>query len=858
MIPIRLTIKNFMCYGDNPPSLEFENIHVACLCGDNGHGKTSILDAITWSLWGQARARSHEELIHQGKLDMSVDLEFEALNQEYRVSRKYSKSKRSRQGATLLELQVKSGETYSPITENTVRDTERRIRDILHMDYDTFVNTAFLMQGQADMFTKSTPSQRKETLAEVLGLSAYQKLESMAKDKSRNAQDKIRDIDTALEIRHQETEQKSQYQEQKKSTEAILKDIEPKYQECIQKMQKLSASIQLQKEQLGELKVIELRSISITEKIENLGKQIKLHQERIQSYELAISRKTEIQENFHALENATSEMERLNNALTQKIELDRIKAQLEQGLAVKRQSLISEQEQEQARLNKELLPRSKRASMLLEDISKLKQQESELETSEQTTRLQQGQAENISAKAEHLKQSNAALIKEMEDTRNKFDLLGEEKAICPLCQQHMGQDAKKHLQKEYEDSGKKAKIQYKKTEDDIKKLQLQHENLKTQISDQHQANTDNRQQLQGKIALADINLSESKAAERELQPSQNKISQLRKKLETGEFAADEQKKLSEINSTLSRLEYDTAKHQNIQTQIKKQEKYRELNLRLLESEAALPKEQKELDLAMRFIESLQQQSLDIEDKRRELSKTTSLLHSQESDFSDMEKLSSELESQRQSARVKEGILKEQLDRITAAENELLELTKERSKLATEKSIYDELTVAFGKNGIQALIIESSIPQIQNDANELLGRLTENRMFLKLQLKEGRKERLLGIPSEELEILIGDEVGTRSYETFSGGEGFRINFALRIALSKLLARRSGAPLPILFIDEGFGSQDYAGQERLKEAIQSIQSDFQKIIVITHVEQVKESFPTRIEVTKTGSGSTFTII
>lgn len=857
MIPIRLTIKNFMCYGEDPPSLEFENIHVACLCGDNGHGKTSLLDAITWSLWGQARARSHEELIHQGKQDMSVDLEFEALNQEYRVSRKYSKSKRSRQGSTLLELQVKSGEGYSPITENTVRDTERRIRDILHMDYDTFVNTAFLMQGQADMFTKSTPSQRKETLAEVLGLSSYQKLESLAKDKSRNAQDKIRDTDTALEIRQQETEQKSNYLEQKKSTELILKDIEPKYQACIKKMQKLSESIELQKDQLNELKVVELRAISIKENIENLERQIKTHQDRIHTFEFAINRKDEIQENFHALENATSEMERLNKALTQQVELDRIKAQLEQELAVKRQSLVSEQEQEKVRLNEELIPRSERASGLLEDISKLKQKESELKTSEQTTRLQQDHAENIYAKAENLKQSNANLIKEMEDTRNKFDLLGEEKAICPLCQQHMGQDAKNHLQKEYEDSGKKAKTQYKKTEADIKKLQLQHESLKNQISGQHQTNTDNRQQLQGKLALVNLNLSESKAAEKELQPSQNKISQLRKKLETGEFAADEQKKLSEINGTLSRLEYDTAKHQNIQTQIKKQEKYRELNLRLIESEADLPKEQKELASAMRSIEDLQQQSLDVEDKRRALSKATPQLHSQESDFSDMEKLSSELDKQRQSALVKQGVLKEQLDRIKATENELLELSKERSRLATEKSIYDELTVAFGKNGIQALIIESSIPQIQNDANELLGRLTENRMFLKLQLKEGRKERLLGIPSEELEILIGDEVGTRSYETFSGGESFRINFALRIALSKLLARRSGAPLPILFIDEGFGSQDYAGQERLKEAIQSIQSDFQKIIVITHVEQVKESFPTRIEVTKTGSGSTFTI-
>ncbi|MCH7704676.1 MAG: hypothetical protein IIB61_06160, partial [Planctomycetes bacterium] len=64
--------------------------------------------------------------------------------------------------------------------------------------------------------------------------------------------------------------------------------------------------------------------------------------------------------------------------------------------------------------------------------------------------------------------------------------------------------------------------------------------------------------------------------------------------------------------------------------------------------------------------------------------------------------------------------------------------------------------------------------------------------------------------------------------------------------------------ILFIDEGFGSQDAAGQDRLREAIQSIQSDFEKIIVITHIEQIKESFPNRIEVTKTPDGSTFVVV
>ena len=113
------------------------------------------------------------------------------------------------------------------------------------------------------------------------------------------------------------------------------------------------------------------------------------------------------------------------------------------------------------------------------------------------------------------------------------------------------------------------------------------------------------------------------------------------------------------------------------------------------------------------------------------------------------------------------------------------------------------------------------------------------MSLRLELGEGRRVRGMGAPSEELRINIADEMGTRAYETFSGGEAFRINFALRIALSRLLARRSGAPLPVLFIDEGFGSQDAAGQQRLVEAIQSIRSDFDKIIVITHIDAIKGS-------------------
>ena len=86
MIPLKLSVKNFMCYRDDVPPLHFESIHVACLCGDNGHGKTALLDAITWALWGIARATPTgtgtinalrmSDLVHMGQTDMSVELDF--------------------------------------------------------------------------------------------------------------------------------------------------------------------------------------------------------------------------------------------------------------------------------------------------------------------------------------------------------------------------------------------------------------------------------------------------------------------------------------------------------------------------------------------------------------------------------------------------------------------------------------------------------------------------------------------------------------------------------------------------------------------------------------------------------------
>ena len=166
--------------------------------------------------------------------------------------------------------------------------------------------------------------------------------------------------------------------------------------------------------------------------------------------------------------------------------------------------------------------------------------------------------------------------------------------------------------------------------------------------------------------------------------------------------------------------------------------------------------------------------------------------------------------------------------------------------------YKTLERAFGKNGVPALLIEQAVPEIEEQANDLLQRLSNGTMSLRMNTQGAYKSKKDEV-KETLDIMITDLYGTREYEMFSGGEAFRINFSIRLALSRLLAQRAGSRLQTLVIDEGFGSQDDEGRARLAEAITAVQNDFEKILVITHLSELKEKFPSRIEVEKTENGS-----
>jgi exonuclease SbcC len=203
------------------------------------------------------------------------------------------------------------------------------------------------------------------------------------------------------------------------------------------------------------------------------------------------------------------------------------------------------------------------------------------------------------------------------------------------------------------------------------------------------------------------------------------------------------------------------------------------------------------------------------------------------------------------ARDRRSVARQMIEHCRYLAEQRAEQAAAAARLGEEKTIYDELALAFGKKGIQAMIIEGAIPEIEQEANELLARLTDGQLSLSFETQ--REARFGDNLIETLDIRISDSYGTRSYEMYSGGEAFRVNFAIRIALSKLLARRAGAQLQLLVVDEGFGTQDALGRERLVEAMAAISPEFEKILVVTHIQELKDAFPYRIDILKGPEGS-----
>jgi len=177
------------------------------------------------------------------------------------------------------------------------------------------------------------------------------------------------------------------------------------------------------------------------------------------------------------------------------------------------------------------------------------------------------------------------------------------------------------------------------------------------------------------------------------------------------------------------------------------------------------------------------------------------------------------------------------------------LITRKSTITSDLDIHNRLVKAFGKNGVQAIIMENVTEDLQNYANGVLKRICTDPMTLDF-VTQRQTESGNWVETFDIKISAGDTIA--DFEDLSGGEQVRISIALRLALSRLLMRRVGNNVKFLLLDEVDQALDRQGLHALASTINILANEF-KVLVITHNDSMKDCFDHVITVQKGSSGS-----
>jgi exonuclease SbcC len=831
--------------------VDFTGFNLACISGANGAGKSSLLDAITWVLFGKAR-QNDDSVINLKKDTARVVFIFNYEGETYRVIREKHKNKTG-----VLEFNIKAaGGDWTVLTRESIRKTEELIRDTLKMEYETFINASFFLQGKADQFAQKNPAQRKEILSSILGLDRWETYRLEASQRGKQVKSEIERFDGQLtEIKSElaEEDQRKQKLAEEEAACAAVSTKRAEKQVLVQNAQKLDAALQTQKAAVQRMdrdqQTAKMKSGQTRMKMEELDGLILVDQTLIKD-EPQIEAQfrewntiREEREKIQGIANRYHRLAEIRNPLLNKISAEdgRLRQRLSQLCEIKKNLPATQAELD--RLTKSL-PEQKHQ---LDDWQAAVDKRSEL-----TAQLQSLRDEITNARSDANRIETD--IKKMID---RFERLQKTTgAECPLCGQPLTDSHRDDLLADIKNEGQELRAR----QDTCKQLINQKEKeagiLEQQI---RELDLTSRQLLAGQQNyFRDSELQTKKLQEKKDQESAvDEEATIQAMLDSGMYAAEIREEESRIKAEMDALKYDESKLIQLST--------RESELRSVEhahSELNIAKTRLEQRLEQKKTLGSQLEEIENDLARitSELEEARKQLEDQSNGLPDLAELTRQLNllSDEEASRLK--LLGEARSRVKVLEEKRKQekqINEDRNEKSRQLDRLKILEKAFGKSGVPALLIEEALPEIELRANEILGRLSNDEMSVQLVTQKDYKDKKREDKQETLDILISDGAGERAYELFSGGEAFRVNFAIRLALSQELAHRAGARLQTLVIDEGFGSQDADGRQRLIETINIVQQNFEKILVITHMEELKEAFPARIEVEKTPHGSMVTV-
>jgi exonuclease SbcC len=757
------------------------------IIGANGSGKTTILEAIAWALYGQDAARGRKETIRSLRAGpnarVKVELDFELGGHRYRVER----------GLTHAELYLDGAS--SPIA-NSITGVGDMLRRRLGMTRDEFFNTYFTGQKELDVMAAMAPSERAQFLSRVLGYERLRVAQRLVRERSRMIGAEAAGVRLAMpdaasvERMHADaskrlveaTARAQQSTERRDRASAQLAELVPRW---------LAAQREREQSQetLAELRVVEGEVASYTRDAERIGRELA----EIQNAEAELRR---LAEDLAPLAALSDELQRLD--------------QLASDEGRRRTLLETERSlEEELRRLRERRERIETAPALEEEVT--------LELERKRAALEEVQGQLEARRTEWVRDRQEAETKytalrqqyaEVNENRERLLATGED-GQCPTCERPLHDHYRTvldHLDEQLEAlvaDGRYFKARLEQLEEMPAEIR--------ELDDRRRATFEEVGRLERRLAKVQLAVQELGQLARELQAKEQRFAQLRHDREAIPGGYDAERHMA-ARRELERLRPLDARATRLAAQ--------------LERRAALEAER---DRAAGGLAAAQARGAALAARR-------DLLSFSEQSYADLrarhDAAAAELRTAELEAVGAAGEAATAQAALARAEQSRAELARAKAQLETlerDKRLHDELDRAY--TDLRTDLNVQLRPEMSELASAFLTELTDAR-YDELELDDSYNLTVLedGVPKPVI----------------SGGEQDVANLCLRLAISQMIAERAGQSFSLLILDEVFGSLDESRRQNVVELLRGLQDRFEQVILITHIEQVREGLDRVISV------------
>lgn len=880
----------FKCFGPymQEQYVNFEELErdgIFLICGETGAGKTTILDAMCYALYGKSSGglRGGLEVMRCALADSDddtlVEFVFDSGGKRYRFTRslkyKTEKNKKSRNLNDYHNCMELDGDREIPIIEKEQdRYVTQKAQELIGLDYDQFRQVIILPQGQFERLLVSDSEHKEEILVSLFHAQRWQKIASEVYERVNARDTKLkeerRNMDAQL---HQYgCENLTQLEEKCEQQRKALEDLLSRTQQAEQaleaaKQEKEKAILENEKFQELNRRQTHLNALESQqpyyareEAVLADADQAESIRPQYQQYQTACAA---VQRAAKTLEDAQTTLQKKQKALEEVLQTQQKHEKDRGAMDNSRQQILQLQNARQAYEVLEERKAAVNAARMLLKTAQQKAEEAQKVFDQRSAALQKavdGQNAAISGyqniQEQYLLGIGATLARELKP--------GEP---CPVC------GSTEHPQPAQQE-------QTHVTEADMNRA------LKF-MNDAGEA-----------VSKA---LNSRTAAEQEKQRAEQALAEAMRQTDVARTAYDEA-----LSHRLEGIETEQQRADQLNLLQKKVQQYdmaeRELQTKLTGAMGAQEAAQQMADAAKRDLEQTQSVCEENQTLWQQALAASGLETLQRYLAADMEPE----EKQRRSRQLHQfrgqlvsarKAVDEQLQEVadktapdlqgvtaqqTEAENshrscvtaqtlaakQLEDMTRSFEKLSEQLQVYEaqravvESDLLFARRlrgdsgvGLQRYVLGVMMTSVTVEANRLLAGVYRGRYRLyRTDEISGRKKK----GGLELEVYDSHTNQRRSVTTLSGGEKFLVSLSLAIGLSTVVqAQGGGIRLEAMFIDEGFGSLDRESVTDALDVLQGVRRGSGIVGIISHVEQLEEVIPTRLEITKGKKGSMCTL-